>query len=55
MEVKTHDNTDLTEKQWQWIKKRHIIVDTLGLIMAIVIHAADIQDQDGAKLALLLK
>jgi len=32
-------------------RKRHIIVDTLGLIMALVIHSADIQDQDGAKLA----
>ena len=33
-------------------RKRHIIVDTLGLIMSLVIHAADIQDQDGAKLAI---
>ena len=33
-------------------RKRHIIVDTLGLIMALVIHTADIQDQDGAKLAI---
>jgi len=31
-------------------RKRHIIVDTLGLIMVIVIHAASIQDYDGAKL-----
>jgi putative transposase len=31
-------------------RKRHIIVDTLGLIMAMVIHTADIQDYDGAKL-----
>ena len=27
-------------------RKRHIIVDTLGLIMSLVIHTADIQDQD---------
>jgi putative transposase len=33
-------------------RKRHIVVDTLGLIMALVIHTADIQDQDGAKLTL---
>ena len=33
-------------------RKRHIIVDTLGLIMAIVVHAANIQDQDGAKLVI---
>jgi putative transposase len=28
------------------------VVDTLGLIIAIVVHAANIQDRDGAKLAL---
>ena len=33
----------------QYGRKRHIIVDMLGLIMALVIHAADIQDQNGAK------
>jgi len=31
-------------------RKRHIVVDTLGLIIGIVVHAADIQDRDGAKL-----
>ena len=31
-------------------RKRHIVVDTLGLIMAVVVHSANIQDQDGAKL-----
>ena len=31
-------------------RKRHIMVDTLGLIMAVVIHAASVQDYDGAKL-----
>jgi putative transposase len=35
-------------------RKRHIVVDTLGLIMGIVIHTADIQDQDGAKLVIAL-
>jgi putative transposase len=25
-------------------------VDTLGLVLAVVVHAADIQDRDGAKL-----
>jgi putative transposase len=29
-------------------RKRHIIVDTLGLILGVVVHGADIQDQDGA-------
>ncbi len=33
-------------------RKRHIIVDTLGLILAVVVHAADRQDQDGACLVL---
>ncbi len=28
------------------------MVDTLGLLMAIVVHAASIQDRDGAKLVL---
>jgi transposase len=29
-------------------RKRHIIVDTTGLIVGLVVHAADIQDRDGA-------
>lgn len=33
-------------------RKRHIIVDTLGLILAVVVHAAHQQDQDGACLVL---
>jgi putative transposase len=28
--------------------KRHIIVDTLGLVLAVVIHSAGVQDRDGA-------
>jgi transposase len=28
-------------------KKRHILVDTTGLLMHAVVHAADIQDRDG--------
>jgi len=28
------------------------VVDTLGLVIAVVVHAADIQDRDGAKLVL---
>ena len=32
--------------------KRHIVVDSLGLLMAIVVHTADIQDRDGARLVL---
>jgi putative transposase len=33
-------------------RKRHLIVDTLGMILAVVVHAADIQDRDGARLVL---
>jgi putative transposase len=28
------------------------VVDTLGLILAVVVHPADVQDRDGAKLVL---
>lgn len=28
------------------------MVDTLGLLLAVMVHAADIQDRDGAKLVL---
>lgn len=30
-------------------RKRHILVDTLGLLLVVVVHAANIQDRDGAK------
>jgi putative transposase len=33
-------------------RKRHIVVDTLGLLLAVVVHEASIQDRDGAKLVL---
>jgi putative transposase len=33
-------------------RKRHIVVDTLGLLVAIVVHPANIQDRDGAKMVL---
>lgn len=28
-------------------RKRHIVVDTLGLMVGLMVHAADIQDRDG--------
>jgi putative transposase len=31
-------------------RKRHLIVDTLGLIVALVVHPANVQDRDGARL-----
>lgn len=34
-------------------RKRHIAVDTLGLILTVVVHAADWQDHDGACLVLV--
>ncbi len=33
-------------------RKRHILVDTLGLILNVVVHSADIQDREGGKLVL---
>jgi putative transposase len=33
-------------------RKRHILVDTLGLLITVVVHSAAIQDRDGAKLVL---
>jgi hypothetical protein len=29
-------------------RKRHIVTDTLGLLVGLVVHAAGIQDRDGA-------
>lgn len=33
-------------------RKRHIVVDTQGLLLAVKVHPADNQDRDGAKLVL---
>src|SRR5215467_5339918 len=33
-------------------RKRHLLVDTLGLLLCVVVHPADIHDRDGAKLVL---
>jgi putative transposase len=33
-------------------RKRHALVDTLGLLMKVVVTAGDVQDRDGAKLLL---
>ena len=33
-------------------KKRHILVDTLGLLLHAIVHPADIQDRDGGILVL---
>ena len=33
-------------------RKRHILVDTLGLLLSVVVHPADVQDRDGARLVL---
>ena len=29
-------------------RKRDILVDTLGLLLSVVVHPADVQDRDGA-------
>ena len=33
-------------------RKRHVVVDTLGLLWALVITPASVQDRDGGKLAM---
>jgi putative transposase len=33
-------------------RKRHLLVDTLGLVIACVVHAADVQDYDGCEAVL---
>jgi len=33
-------------------RQRHLVVDTMGLVMAVVVRAADIQDRDGARMVL---
>jgi len=30
-------------------RKRHILVDTMGLLLTVVVHIASVQDRDGAK------
>ena len=33
-------------------RKRHLLVDTLGLILLVKVHPANVQDRDGARLLL---
>lgn len=33
-------------------RKRHLLVDTMGLVLLVVVHGANIQDRDGARLLL---
>ena len=33
-------------------RKRHVVVDTSGLVLAVVVHSAAVQDRDGALLVL---
>jgi putative transposase len=53
--VKTTEKGDPAVMRWASRSKgasATSVVDTLGLILAVVVHAADIQDRDGAKLLL---
>ena len=34
-------------------KKRHVLVDTLGLLLHAVVHPANVQDRDGAILVMV--
>lgn len=31
-------------------RKRHLLVDTLGMVLCVVVHVANVQDRDGARL-----
>jgi transposase len=33
-------------------RKRHIVTDTLGVLLSCIVHEADIQDRDGAKITI---
>ncbi len=33
-------------------RKRHILIDTIGLLLTVTVHPADVQDRDGARLLL---
>jgi len=33
-------------------RKRHIVTDTIGLLIGVIVHGADIQDRDGAPVVL---
>ena len=33
-------------------RKRHIVVDTMGLLLCVIVHVASVQDRDGARLVL---
>ena len=33
-------------------RKRHLVIDTIGLLIGAVVHAGDVQDRDGALLVL---
>lgn len=33
-------------------RKRHILVDTMGLLLAVIVHSAGIQDRDGGRYVL---
>src|SRR5712692_1228386 len=35
-------------------RKRHLLIDTMGLILLVLVHPADVQDRDGARLLLAM-
>ena len=46
---KVHSAYILPHRTCSEHEPRHILVDTLGLLIALVVHAANIQDYDGAR------
>jgi putative transposase len=43
---------DALRTQLRVAEERHRLVDSMGLLLVVVVHAASIQDRDGAKLVL---
>jgi putative transposase len=51
--TKPENSTFRRSRKWSRIsRKLHILVDTLGLLLNVAVHSADIQDRDGAALVL---
>ena len=33
-------------------RKRHVLVDSMGLVLQVLVHGADVQEREGARLLL---
>jgi len=46
----SHENTGFDAGKKVKGRKKHIIVDTLGLLLVVLVHPANVQDRDGARM-----